>query len=342
VTGGASLPYVHAPFEAILFVQFARLSYVKAYLLWVAVNTGMLLLLRAILAPHFSVIRQHTWALWIFALASFFPVFFTILEGQDSVVLLLLYGLSLVNMKRGSWFAAGCWLALGLFRFHLVLPFVAIMFLTRRWRFVLGFLLGSAFVAGLSAAVVGWPGLWRYPKYLWFLERHRGEQILSPSANCNFRGLMAWILPRSTGLFLFLVLVISLSVIAVWLTVKTWKRVSAADQSGMELAFSVSILTAILVSYHGFMYDLGLLVLPILIVLNRYALTEAVQKRADRGLLLPIGILFFSPLYLAFSHTPVHHSFIALILSFWAWALMRRSALDSKAIPLCVEARAHQ
>jgi hypothetical protein len=54
--------------------------------------------------------------------------------GQDSILLLLCYGLAWVALVKKSDFAAGAWLALGLCKYHLVLPFVLRFVLERRAR----------------------------------------------------------------------------------------------------------------------------------------------------------------------------------------------------------------
>lgn len=324
VTRGSSWPFVHAPFEALWFAPFSVDSYLAAYFLWAAANAAVLLLLHSLLKPQFTFVRERSLASWMFLLLAYFPVFFAILEGQDSVVLLALYAVVFLCMKRNSWFLAGCSLALGLFRFHLVLPFVAIMFLLKKWRFVAGFSVGSAALAAVSAAVVGWRGVWRYPSYIWFLEQHRGKMvILAPAANTNLRGLIEGSLERWLQPSLILTLVIVASAVAVLLAVKIWKGAGPGDARSTEIAFSASLIVTVLVSFHGFMYDLALLILPAIMVLDQFLESKG---KAQEALIpvVPIGILFFTPMYLVFAGGKIHHNLIALVLLSWVWALSRR------------------
>ena len=316
-----SWPYVHAPFEAVLFVPFGSFPYMTAYFLFIAANTVMVALVYVLLKRHFPILTQYSVLAWIAVVFCYFPAFFTILEGQDSLVLLLLYGLVLVAMKKNSWFIAGIWLALGLFRFHLVLPFVLIMFLIKKWRLLAGFILGGAVVAGWSAVVVGWRGVWAYPGYLWWLENHGGKQILSPAANCNLRGLVDWMLDGRLSDSAINGIIACISVLAIGFAVTQWRKAEESDAAGLEFAFSISLIVSILVSYHGFMYDLTLLLIPIVVVVSRCLGKD--RHEVPWNLIWPIAVLFFSPLYLIFSLGQIHHRLMAVVMVVWAWAISR-------------------
>ena len=57
---------------------------------------------------------------------------------------------------------AGFVIALGLFRPQLVAPFVLMMLLAGKWKFIRGFVTGAIIVVSLSAWVVGLKGLADY------------------------------------------------------------------------------------------------------------------------------------------------------------------------------------
>src|SRR5512143_2782927 len=116
-----SSPYNHPPFEALVFAPLSGLTYPTAYSLWDLANLLILAALPILLRPHVPLLRQHGVALWWLAILAFFPVFAALLQGQDSIPLLLLFSLAYIALRKNQQFAAGCWLGLGLFRFHLVL-----------------------------------------------------------------------------------------------------------------------------------------------------------------------------------------------------------------------------
>src|SRR5579864_9304773 len=96
------LPFTHPPFEAAVFAPLALLSYSSAYWLWNAASllalVGFLLLLR----PHISQLRAWSEAVPFLAGLAFFPVFVCLLQGQDSLLLLLLFGLAFVAMMEAG------------------------------------------------------------------------------------------------------------------------------------------------------------------------------------------------------------------------------------------------
>ena len=49
------------------------------------------------------------------------------LQGQDSLLLLLVMTLAVAEMKQGRDFTAGCLLGCGLFKFHVILSFVLLV-----------------------------------------------------------------------------------------------------------------------------------------------------------------------------------------------------------------------
>ncbi len=87
---------------------------------------------------------------------TFAPTMDCLLIGQDSVLVLLVYTLVFVALKRNREFAAGCLLACGLFKFHLVLPFAIIFLLRRRWSFVLGFSTIASLLFLLARGIGAW------------------------------------------------------------------------------------------------------------------------------------------------------------------------------------------
>lgn len=329
----AALPYVHAPFEALFFVPLSLLSYNRAYLLWNLVNLTILFSLPFLLKRHFALLQAGSPVLWTLALLGFFPVFFTMLQGQDSILLLLVYSLVFVALKRGSWFSAGCWLALGLFRFHLVVPLLLVMLLLRKWKLLAGFLLSSLGLAALSAAAVGWLAVIRYPIYIWSLEQREGRVILPPRDNPNLRGLIGDIFSRWPDRSVLL-MVIAISALAIFLLMKKSFRIRENESQVFDLWFSLALLVVLLVSYHVFLYDFSLLVIAVLAVLNYFFIQEPGRRSARIGLLAPMALLFCTPVYFVVWLHWQQANLLALVLLLWVWALSREiSASPVEAIP---------
>ncbi|MGC1962164.1 MAG: glycosyltransferase family 87 protein, partial [Candidatus Sulfotelmatobacter sp.] len=111
--------YIHPPFEAVLYLAVAWLPLRYAYLLWSLLNLAFLGVGARRLAKE---ILPWDWRLSLAASLTFVPALLCFLQGQDSLLLLLLAVLAFAALRRGRGFAAGCWLGLGLFKFQLALP----------------------------------------------------------------------------------------------------------------------------------------------------------------------------------------------------------------------------
>jgi hypothetical protein len=77
----AALPYVHTPFEALLFVPFSFLGYVPAYMLWTALNVALMFLNLSLLRKHFTEVKALSPVLLVLAAAGFFPISIALIQG---------------------------------------------------------------------------------------------------------------------------------------------------------------------------------------------------------------------------------------------------------------------
>jgi hypothetical protein len=259
--------YLHPPFEALFFSPLARLPYPAAYLLWDLMNLMMFaaclyLLQRS--ALHFDADSRL-----IFTLALAVPLISTLGEGQDSILLLLLYVSAFVNLKKGRDFWAGSALGASFFRFQLAIPFLLVFLALRRWRVVLGASAVSLFLGVLSLFLVGWRGMERYGQLL--IARTGGTY--SPAAQMpTVRGFIDTVVAGKVneGLSTILVIVTSLALLG-WLLGK-WRGRSWDPAAGtFDLLVSLSLVVAFLLSFHSLVHTLVVLALPMVLVLDHWA-----------------------------------------------------------------------
>jgi hypothetical protein len=184
------LPYLRLPFEALLFVPLTFLPYTAAYVFWLLLNLGVVVGVAMFLRRRLPSLQEFPAWLPVLVALAFVPVFLTLLQGQDTVLLLLFYSLAYVAMHDGADLRAGCWLGLGLIKPHLVVPFIVIALLRGKGKVVFGFLLIAVVLLTVSLGVVGWNGFLHYPGYLWDLEQHSERGLVLPRDNPNLRGLV--------------------------------------------------------------------------------------------------------------------------------------------------------
>lgn len=316
------LPFTHPPFEAALFAPLGLVSYTTAYWLWNAFSLLALLAFLYLLRPHLPALRGWSKALPVLAGLAFFPVFVCLLQGQDSLLLLLLLGLAFVALKRGREFLAGVCLALALFRFQLVLPLLAVLLLRRKWKVLPGFAAVAAALAGVSAAVVGWQQTWNYPRTVLQLSRAQAAGAMNPTNMPNLRGIVSALAGEGNAAHL-LVAVISLALLG-W---AAWQWTSDPAKPGFDLSFALAVVVAIMASFHLMAHDLSLLLLPLLLAAD-WLLRSGATGWTRRLMVAAIALLFFSPMYflLWFRYQRFSVLFWAIVLLAAALSLaLRRS-----------------
>ncbi|MBI3477265.1 MAG: DUF2029 domain-containing protein [Acidobacteria bacterium] len=282
----AALPYIHPPFEALLFAPLTLLPYWPSYLLWTALNLVLLavslLILRS--GPGLKGVSPIFLAL---AAAGFYPAVTSLIQGQDCILLLFLFVLAVVALEKRWDTAAGLLLAGGMFRFQLVLP-VILLLAIRRWRILLGFVPMSVLLGVLSLGMVGWTGVTGYLHFLINMEKGGAGGSIVPSGMPNLRGLLAGlpgVSADSSPIFVATMLC-SVAVMGIAGYCIRFQKYS------LRFTFTLATVAALLVSYHSLTYDLSLLFPAILLL---FADGEHATKRSGQIDILLLLLLYALP-----------------------------------------------
>lgn len=304
------LPYYHPAFEALLFAPLSLMTFSAAYLAWAAVNVTLLMTIPFLLRPHISA-PGNILCLFLVCFL-FFPIWVSLLQGQDSVLLLLLYVLAYRRLQEDQDGWAGALLALGLFKFHLVLPAVIIIAATRGRRFA-GWFMASAFtLAMISIVTTG--GARGYISFLLSNNRNLAFETIKPSIMPNLRGLVSqfggdyeWVSPV-VGLLSLLVLLASLIAVL---------KEKSGNQS-LDLVYALALITTLLVSYHLNPHDLSLLLLPVLLLMERVVRQPRQLSTTERVLLCVALLALYQPItYVLLVRHGEMHKGVVLILVVW-------------------------
>ncbi len=318
-----ALPYNHPPFEALVFAPLAGLSYPMAYVVWDLLSLLILALLPLLLRQYVPLLRQHSLAFWWLAILAFFPVFAALLQGQDSIPLLLLFSLAYIAFRKNQQFAVGCWLGLGLFRFHLVLPLLLILLLHRKGKALMGFLLVAVALGLVSVEVVGWKEAFHYPVYVWGVENSTGSTTSLISAMPNLRGFVHMFIPWTPRVEVGVSFV---SAILLLLASARWDDSSLGRR--LDLSISLATVATVILSYHVLAHDLCLLLLPLLLLSNDFY-ASGLPKAGNRiAMLAPMVALFLSPLLMLLWFRYGEFSLVAPILLLWFYGLSRELSND--------------
>lgn len=248
------LQYLHAggwffyspPVVAAIYWPVSFLGLYGGFAAWTALSLGILFACVWLLRRTF---RLEADATTLFCLALLFlPVHAHLLQGQVDLVVLFAICASLALTTEGHEVLGGLALSLGLVKFQFVLPLVAILLARRMWRSAAGFCLGAGAFVLACCAVSGVGTMLQYPAIVSHGSTISGDEIALMMP--NVRGLLSLFGLDAKGFLL-----VSVSLLLVLLAAFWWRSV--------EHGFAISVVAAILVSYHSNPPALVLLLLPL-------------------------------------------------------------------------------
>jgi hypothetical protein len=297
-----ALPFVRPPFEAWLFAPLAALPYTTAFGVWNGVTLIIVVVIAVLLQRYVYGLQQVPLVLVLLLLLSYFPVFLTLLQGQDSVLLLLIFLLVYLSLQKERELSGGMLLGLGLFKFPLVLVFLVPFVVARRCRLFAGFCITLLVVTAVSVGTTGWRACADYPRYLIGVNR-LAAGINDPRDMPNIRGLLTAALSAVLSPFTINIIVAAISLaLIVWLATNYRLFIPKGSQL-FSLAFSLDLLIMLLAGYHAHVFDLVLLVPSIAIAAGTCLLEESLRPSTRKALTLVTACLMFSPLYFIVSLT---------------------------------------
>ena len=316
--------YIHPPFGTLLFLPLCLWSMQTGYVLWCILNIGILAYTAILFRRH--VFKRFDWRVLLPLFFLFPPVLIGFLQGQDSLLLLLVMTLAVIELRRGRNFTAGCLLGCGLFKFHIVLTLVVLLVSLRRKGLLRGFALVFVTSLLISIGISGWAFLTAYPRFLVTLSSLPLADI-NPAAMANIRGLVSVsaVVENTAGR---LALIWISSVLLFWHAWRSFKSSRSSFVDGSNLAFGNFVLAAILVSYHLSPSDLCIALLPIGLFSHHLAEHTGIPRWARLGLLSTQGVLFLPPLQviLLAQHLYVYAVIPILIMFFLTSAEIFRGA----------------
>ncbi len=267
-----ALPFIRPAYQALLFVPFSLFPYRSAYLAFLAVNLALLATAFWILRPNMKNLTRIWRGLPVVVFLVFYPVALALMQGQDSIILLALLAAALLELEQGHERRAGILVGLGLFKMQIVIPIALLFLLWRRWRFFAGFALSACLLSLISLWVVGFAQTTAYARSLFSVGTNLATAHQFPlrvSIMANLRGLIAGLLgARLPALWIQALTIVSSIFVLLWVA-----RAVPGKRKTAE-AFVMAITASLIVSYYLFIHDLSVLLIPIVITLDRFILTQ--------------------------------------------------------------------
>ena len=284
--------YLHPPFEAAALVPFSYLRIERAFVIWTLVNAALLGLLPLLLTGCVSFVARRPY-LGLLGFA-FPPVLASLTLGQDSILVLFFISVAyLLDVKKRN-FVAGLVLALATVKFQIVLILALLLLVSRKRRFVGGFVVGCALLTLASAVVTGGPGIIEYFRFVRWFDLHNGFGNVNPASMMNWRGLLAGIGWEShqrlySGIG-------SAMLIALGIVSSRWIHAT----KNHELGFSLYLAIALAASPYNYFQDAAILLLSIFLVMDLVVRGRITGIRANLAMLCCVLLFVWPVVLLAF------------------------------------------
>ena len=258
---GVYWPYLHTPYFTILLMPLSAFSYVGAYWLW-TVFTVFLCCLSAAIVIFVDRARRPALRVGLAAVYAAPVLYWLISTGQTTGVALFLWALAFVLMKRQRLYWSGFVLGFLSYRAQYLMVLLPWLVLRQMWTSVFG-LATSCLLLILAG---GW--LFSFGAYRAYIEAvaEQSRRIMTLTQPLShyitlygfFRALMApnWAVAATILMSLLLIY---------WLWRVCWQTVPASS-TAFDLQWALLTTTTLLLMHHGFVYDLLLLTVPILLL----------------------------------------------------------------------------
>jgi glycosyl transferase family 87 len=302
---GQVLLYNHLPFLIPILHILVSADYVGSFYRWIFLLIALFITSISVLSGVLKDARFDSRTRLITGVGSllFLPLFFSLMNGQDSALLLLGTALWMYGLFSGKEITAGLGLSLTTIRPHLALILALPMLFSYRKVF-LGFILGSGVLALLSFLILGMQGTREFIDIL-FISANGEWYGMKESAMYNLIGLLVRTIPwlevstiRAVGWSIYGVTGIGLCIV--------WAR----NRNIQDGQIGLTVTLGLFVAPHLHFHDLTLLLIPIYELIR--SSTRSAGLKTSIAIALPIAISLL--LLLSNSYPLLQYSIPYLIL----------------------------
>jgi hypothetical protein len=246
-------PPVYPPQAAVMFVPMSGLSYQRALFIWSLITiAGYALIVWSAWKVVADRLPDRTFV--IAAAAAFPPFWILILHGQVTVILLFAFWAGWLALEHHRRWLAGFAFGLLALKPQFGIPLAVVVLASGEWAMLTG-----AVTSVMAQAVVVWMVLGSdafttfadsIPTTIAYADLLEAKPFMSHSLRALTRLTPNWI-----GLPMWA----ALAAIVLWFTVRAWK-----SDAPLRVRLGVVVLAATLVNPHVIIYDLTVLVLPLI------------------------------------------------------------------------------
>ena len=267
------MPYLNPPFVAVLLAPLEWVDVNDARLIWMIINVLVMIGVGWVLTR--SVRNRWLRVLFVGLIASSYPVFQNLIQGQLSIIITALSLLGIYFAEKQRWFTSGLCLSILAVKPQLALFVGIALLIFRQWDIIKGILAG---VGAVVLITLPFTGIKLYQTYASF-SAHVGESHVSGAGrvgDTTWKGDMKYMYSLS-GLSVatfgqnnvVLTNTFTYGIAAILIALFAWasrvQRPSLASTRG-RLVLAATIAIALVINPHAYSHD-GILLLAILAVI---------------------------------------------------------------------------
>ena len=321
-------PSPYPPYVAGIFSLLARLSFEKAYFLWMGISLILYLAgIGAVMAAFFPRQRLKSALIFCFALASRAFLMDTLLNGQLSSVAVFAAGLAVTLDRRSKPLLSGLALAILAYKPTLLIIILPMLLLTRRFRTLASFLAGTAVLLLASTAYAGFEIWSAYLRMLRFFTEMSGLNGHSWLRLWKYIDLNAFshAIPGGRSTAGLVILACLTCGVAAWLALLLWKSAKAGAPA-QSLAWAATLTWTLLLNVYVPRYDSILAAISLILTL---AALQALGWRKAWGRMVFLALVVFAATWIteeiARSYKVQILTIVLFVLGVAQLVLLRRS-----------------
>jgi hypothetical protein len=263
-------PSPYPPFVALFFSLFARLTFMEAYLVWLATSLALYCAgIASVIKVAYPKDRLRASLIFCCSLG-FYPFFICTLKlGQLSAIAVFSVGVAIFQEHKGRPFTSGLALAILTYKPTLLFLLVPMLLITRRIRAFLGFLTGASILILLVTAFAGLDIWSTYAHFLTFFQQvsvYRGQSLLQLWEYVDLTSLSYSIPGGRSAIALTVLASLTIAILAV-LAALSWK--SAAHRAPVQyLVWSATLTWTLVLNLYVPVWDSILVVVAVILTLG--------------------------------------------------------------------------
>lgn len=256
------IPFPYPPYVALAYVPLGHLGYRLSYTIHTVFMVGTLLLSLWMARPMSRIVRDQFFLTFAIVML-YYPMMRTILGGSNTALSLLLLVLSWRAAAKGRSLFAGVCLGLLLFKPQYALPITGLFLLSHRWKVILGSVLTAATLWAVGVWVSGWGWISEWFGY--------GHWVIRVAADIDKTKAISWIgfFEAVWGTDSILAAVAGYSFVAVTVLITSIAWWQGRRQGDLAAQIAIAAVCIVLIPWHTFYYDVGILVVTWMVLLNQ-------------------------------------------------------------------------